>query len=774
MATPVLDPVCGMKVDPESAAASTIYDGRQYYFCNLHCLKKFEADPGRYLQGGLRLGMVETLPTAKQAQAQPGTEYYCPMDPEVTSDRPGPCPKCGMALEPRAALPNEGPNPDLVDMTRRFWLALVLGLPVFFLAMFEMVTGVRRLQPGVNHFLQAVLTAPIVVIAGYPFLQRAWTSLLQRSPNMFTLIALGVGTAFMYSLAALVVPDWFPEGFRHHGTVEPYFESAAAIVVLALLGQVLELRARAATSSALRRLLGLKPKTARLVLPDGREEDMPLELIQPGDLVRVRPGEKVPVDGVVTEGTSAVDESMVSGEPMPVAKEKGSKVLTATINGTGSLLVRAEKVGADTVLAQIVRLVGEAQRSRAPIQRLVDQVAGVFVPAVLGIAVLTFLAWSWWGGEAALARGLIGAVAVLLIACPCALGLATPMAIMVGTGRGAELGILVKNFEALELLHRADTLVLDKTGTLTEGKPRLMLIESLSNDSHDELLRLAASLEQGSEHPLAAAFLQAAREKNLAPVAVRDFQAVPGKGVRGLIEGRRFLLGNAAFLQENGIESRPHAPREGAATPSVTPTMDGQTVLLLAEGDKLAGVFGVADPIRATTPEAIRQLHAEGLRLVMLTGDHRTTAEAVARQLGIDEVRAQVLPGEKQAAVRKLQEEGRVVAMAGDGINDAPALAQADIGIALGTGTDVAIASAGITLVRPDLRVLAQARALSRATLQAIRQNLLLAFFYNVLAIPLAALGFLNPIWASLAMSLSSLSVVGNSLRLRKVTNFKK
>jgi Cu+-exporting ATPase len=673
------------------------------------------------------------------------------MDPEVVATEPGPCPKCGMALEPRTLLLEEGPNPELADMSRRFWLGLALGLPVFVLAMGHMLLG-RPLLPShaVSEWVQAALTTAVVWYCGWPFFQRAWASVVNRSPNMFTLIALGVGAAYAYSVVAVVRGG------------EGYFESAAAIVVLVLLGQVLELRARGQTTGAIRRLLGLAPKTARLHLPDGREQDVPLELVQPGDVLRVRPGEKVPVDGVVAEGRSAVDESLVTGEPLPVEKEPGARLIGGTLNGTGSLLLRAERVGADTLLARIVRLVSEAQRSRAPVQRLVDQVARYFVPAVLAAAALTFAGWAWWAGEAGPRPGLLNAVAVLIIACPCALGLATPMAIMVGTGRGAELGILVKDAEALETLHRADTLVLDKTGTLTEGKPRLVTVEPVGGLSAEELLRLAAGLERGSEHPLAGAVVKGAEERGLQPARADEFRALPGKGVAGTVEGKALLLGTPALLREQGVEVEPLAARVEALRGQ------GQTVLLLAVDGRAAGLLGVADPVRASTPEALRDLRAEGLRLVMLTGDSRTTAEAVARQLGIDEVHAEVLPQDKHAVVRRLREQGRVVAMVGDGVNDAPALAAAQVGVAMGSGADVALESAGVTLVRSDLRALVQARRLSRATMRNIRQNLFLAFVYNTLSIPLAALGLLTPVLASAAMSLSSLSVVGNALRLRR------
>jgi Cu+-exporting ATPase len=757
-----VDPVCGMTVDPATTRASCVHDGRTYYFCCPSCLQRFQADPQRYLdkQPAPLRGLTPPAP------APPGAAYTCPMHPEVRTDHPAACPKCGMALEPRTVAAEEGSDPELADMTRRFWIGLLLSLPLLVLAMGDMLPGLRALMDVVPPWVQLVLATPVVFWCGGPFFVRAWASLVHRSLNMFTLIALGVGTAYFYSLAALLLEEFspasLPEGFLMHGRVKLYFESAAIITVLVLLGQVLEIRARSRTSAAIKRLLGLAPRTARIVRPDGREEDVPLESVKPGDLLRVRPGEKVPVDGVVTEGRSAVDESMLSGEPIPVEKEPGAKLIGATVNGTGTLLMRAERVGSDTLLANIVRMVSEAQRSRAPIQRLVDQVSAWFVPAVLLVAVLTFAGWSVFGGEARLAHALANAVAVLIIACPCALGLATPMAIMVGTGRGAENGVLIRNAEALEILHKADTLIVDKTGTLTEGKPRLEGVEPAEGFSADELLRLSASLERGSEHPLAAAIVKGAEAKGLHLAEARDFQALTGKGVVGVAEGHRLALGNAALMADEGIDPAPLRSRLDALR------AEGRTVMLAAVDGKLAGLLAVADPIRATTPEAIRLLHAEGLRILMLTGDNRTTAEAVARRLGIDEVIAEVLPQDKSEVVQRYQGEGRIVAMAGDGINDAPALAQAHIGIAMGTGTDVAMESAGITLVHGDLRAIARARRLSRAVMRNIRQNLFLAFIYNTLAIPLAALGVLTPVIASAAMSLSSLSVVGNSLRLRR------
>jgi Cu+-exporting ATPase len=745
-----------MTVDPANAAGSFAYQGQTYFFCSSHCLDRFRANPESYLRAA---------PAPADHAPPPGVSYTCPMHPQIVRDHPGACPICGMALEPRTVSAEEGPNPELVDMSRRFWVGLALSVPVFLIAMADMLPG-RPLHPYMAslNWLQLALATPVVLWCGWPFFQRAGASVVHLTPNMFTLIALGVGAAYLYSLTATVAPWAFPEGFRTEGgAVEPYFDTAAVVTVLVLLGQVLEVRARSRTSGAIRKLLGLAPKTARLVRPDGREEDVPLAQIRPGDLLRVRPGEKVPVDGTVTEGQSAVDESMISGEPIPVEKARGAQVIGGTVNGTGGLLVRADRVGQDTLLAQIVRMVGEAQRSRAPVERLVDQVARYFVPGVLLAAIMTFAGWAVWGPPPSLAHALVNAVAVLIIACPCALGLATPMAIMVGTGRGAENGVLFRDAEALETLHRADTLVVDKTGTLTEGKPKLAATEPASGVTENELLRLAAGLERGSEHPLAAAIVRGAEERGLALPEVRDFQSVTGGGVRGTVEGKRMVLGNAALLAGEGVEVSSLQTRLEALRG------EGQTVMLAAVDGKLAGLLAVSDPVRASTPEALRLLHEDGLRVIMLTGDSRTTAEAVARRLGIDEVIAEVLPADKRAAVQKLQAEGRVVAMAGDGINDAPALAQADVGIAMGTGTDVAMESAGVTLVRGDLRGIARARRLSRATMRGIRQNLFLAFLYNTLSIPLAALGLVTPVWASVAMTLSSLSVVGNALRLRRV-----
>jgi Cu+-exporting ATPase len=766
-----------MTVQPASAAGSFTFDGKTYHFCSRHCLEKFQANPRHYLKKGP--SHAEMTKPAPAAPAGSKVEYICPMDPEVLSDHPGPCPICGMALEPRVITADEGPTTEENNLKRRFFIGLVLTIPVMALAMSQMFIEPSApdsefpiFGPELDYWgfkiLQAILATPVVLWCGAPLLLRAWASVEQRSPNMFTLIGMGVGAAYVYSMLATVFPAAFPKEFHGDHGVEAYFESAAAITVLVLLGQWLEVRARRLTTSALRALLGLAPKEARLVGLDGKERDVPLELVQPGDVLRVRPGEKVPVDGVVVEGRSAIDESMISGEPVPLEKGPGEHVIGGTVNGSGSLLMRAEHVGSDTLLSQIVRLVGEAQRSRAPVQRLVDQVSRVFVPAVVAISVLTFLAWTWWGPSPKLAHALVSAVAVLIIACPCALGLATPMALTVGMGRGASAGILFRDATALETLCRADTLIVDKTGTLTEGKPRLVTVEGA-----EETLRLAASLEQGSEHPLAGAVLRGVTERGIALVKPEEVMALPGKGIVGIVEGRALVLGTPALLEERGIPLGEMSQRVEQLR------MEGQTLLLLAADGKLLGLLGVADPVRSTSQEALRLLREEGLRILMVTGDSRTTAEAVAKGLGIDEVTAGVLPVQKAEVVKTLQGEGRLVAMAGDGINDAPALAQANVGIALGTGTDVAMESAAVTLVHGDLRAIVRARRLSRAVVRTIRQNLFLAFIYNVLSIPLAAgvlyplLGLFAahmPIWAGAAMSFSSLSVVGNSLRLRGTT----
>ena len=696
------------------------------------------------------------------------------MHPEIVRDAPGACPICGMALEPRTVAAEEGPDPELVDMTRRFWISLALTAPLLGVVMGDMLPGepIRHLIPSRPlSWLQLILATPVVLWGGWPFFVRGWASIVNRSLNMFTLIALGVGVAYVYSIIGVLAPGLFPASFRMHGgEVALYFEAAAVITVLVLLGQVLELRARSQTSSAIRALLNLAPKTARRVRDDGTDEEIPLEHVQPGDRLRVRPGERVPVDGVVLEGHSAVDESMVTGESIPVEKVAESRVIGGTVNGTGSFVMRAERVGSETLLAQIVHMVGEAQRSRAPIQRLVDVVSSYFVPAVVAVAVLTFIAWALWGPEPRMAHALVNAVAVLIIACPCALGLATPMSIMVGTGRGAMAGVLIRKAEALELMEKVDTLVVDKTGTLTEGKPKLITVDPVGGRSENEILGLAASLERGSEHPLAAAIVGGARERGVTPASAEGFRSVTGKGVLGRVDGHEVALGNRRLMEDAGVtlgdlDARAEVLRR-----------DGQTVMFVAVDGQPAGLVGVADPIKSTTPEALQLLRTSGMRIVMLSGDSRATAEAVARKVGIDEVEAEVLPEQKIAVVKRLQSEGHRVAMAGDGVNDAPALAQADVGIAMGTGTDVAMQSAEITLVKGDLRGIARARNLSRATMRNIRENLFFAFVYNALGVPIAA-GVLYPVFgllltpliASAAMTFSSVSVIANALRLRRV-----
>ena len=796
-AAEVVDPVCGMTITPADSVGHLEHAGQTYYFCNESCLEQFRDNPEAFL-GGTKVeppvvpGASYICPMDPEVrQDHPGAcpkcgmalepdlstvptmrvEYTCPMHPEIVRDEPGACPICGMALEPRTVGLEDGPNPELVDMTRRFRIGALLGVPVFVLAMGDMVLGMGlggRIDVTWANWAGLVLATPIVWWAGWPFFERGWRSIVNRSPNMFTLIALGVGAAYLYSTVAVLAPQIFPDGFRMHGAVETYFDTAVVITVLVILGQVLELRARSQTSSAIKALLGLAPKTARR-LRDGLEEDVPLPHVHVGDLLRVRPGEKVPADGVVVDGRTSIDESMVSGEPVAVEKEPGSRVTGGTINGTGSLIMRADRVGGDTLLSQIVRMVSEAQRSRAPIQKLADRVAAWFVPAVVLIAVLAFVGWALWGPEPQLALALVSAVAVLIIACPCALGLATPMAIMVGTGRGAQAGVLIKNAEALERLEDVDTLVVDKTGTLTEGKPRLSDVVAAEGFTAGEVLRLTAGMEQGSEHPLAAAIVSGARERGLHVPAADDFQSHTGLGVTGRVDGRSVVLGNATLMERQGVDVSGLVPNAGALR------ADGATVMFVAIDGKPAGLVAVVDPIKPSTGEAIALLHREGLRIVMLTGDNRTTAEAVARRLGLDEVLADVTPAEKREIVRRFTREGRNVAMAGDGINDAPALAEASVGIAMGTGTDVAIESAGITLVKGDLRGIVRARRLSRATMRNIRQNLFLAFVYNALGVPVAAgvlypLGILiSPMWASAAMTLSSVSVIGNALRLRRV-----
>ncbi len=702
------------------------------------------------------------------------TEYTCPMHPEIVRDAPGSCPICGMALEPKTITGGEVENEELLDMTRRFKLSLILTIPLLLLAMSDLIPGQpvqRAVSMGLLKYIQLALATPVVLWAGWPFFQRGWASVVNRSLNMFTLIAIGTGVAYGYSVIATFFPNIFPASFRSQsGEVGLYFEVSAVIVALVLLGQVLELRARSQTSSAIKALLNLAPKTARVMRDGGIEEELSLDAIKLGDKLRVRPGEKVPVDGVVIEGTSAVDESMVTGEPVPVEKSQGVKVTGGTVNGTGGFIMQAERVGSETLLAQIVRMVSEAQRSRAPIQRLVDTVSSYFVPAVIVAAIITFIVWALIGPEPRLAHAIVNAVAVLIIACPCALGLATPMSIMVGTGRGATAGVLIKNAEALEIIEKIDTLIVDKTGTLTEGKPRLTSVVPLNGTTEDELLRLAASLERGSEHPLAAAIVAGAQQRNVQLAEAADFQSITGKGVTGKVEQRQVALGNSKLLEQLKIEAGGLSERAEALR------KEGETVMFVGVDGRLAGLIGVADPIKESTAEAIRTLHEDGIRIVMLTGDNRTTAEAVARKLGIDEIEADVLPEQKGEIVKRMQSEGRIVAMAGDGVNDAPALAQAQVGIAMGTGTDVAIQSAGVTLVKGDLRGIARARKLSRATMSNIRQNLFFAFIYNALGIPLAA-GVLYPVFglllspmiASAAMSFSSVSVIANALRLRRV-----
>jgi Cu+-exporting ATPase len=714
------------------------------------------------------------LERAVAAAPMTKTEYTCPMHPEIVRDEPGSCPICGMALELRIVSLEDEANPELVNMTRRFWISAVLTLPIALLALTEFLPSKpihSRFSPHLLNWLQLAIATPVVLWGGWPFFERGWQSIVNRSLNMFTLIAIGVGTAFVYSLVATVFPGLFPASFRGHGgDVAVYFDAAAVITTLVLLGQVLELRARSQTSSAIKALLGLSPKTARMIFPDGSERDVPLEQVKPGDRLRVRPGEKVPVDGVVLEGATSVDESMITGEPIPVEKSARSKVTGGTVNGTGGFIMSAERVGSETLLAQIVRMVSEAQRSRAPIQKLADLVAGYFVPAVVLTAVVTFVVWSIDGPEPRLAYGLLNAVAVLIIACPCALGLATPMSIMVGTGKGATAGVLIRNAEALEVLEKIDTLVVDKTGTLTEGKPRLVSIAAFGNDNESELLRIAASIERGSEHPLAAAIVAGAQERGLQLSEAREFKSLTGRGITGVVDGKNVALGNVRLLDELNVRSA------NLASKAEEWRRDGQTVMFVAIDAQAAGLLGVADPIKISTPEAIAALHKEGVRIVMLTGDSRTTAEAVAKKLSIDEVRAEVLPDQKREIVKALQSQGRMVAMAGDGVNDAPALAQAQVGIAMGTGTDVAMESAGVTLVKGDLRGIAKARHLSRATMRNIRENLFFAFVYNVAGVPIAAgvlypfFGLLlSPIIASAAMTFSSVSVIGNALRLNRV-----
>lgn len=756
----VIDPVCGMTVDPHSAKHRAEHRGHSYYFCSAGCRTKFVNDPQKYL------GKREPEPVAE------GTIYTCPMHPEIRRVGPGSCPICGMALEPEIAGTETGPNPELVDMSRRFWIGLVLTLPVLALEMGGHLTNLHMvLGKNLSNWIQFALGTPVVLWAGWPFFVRGWQSLVTRNLNMFTLIAMGTGVAWLYSVVAVLMPNLFPAAFRDaEGAVAVYFEAAAVITVLVLLGQVLELRAREATSGAIRALLDLAPKTARRVKDDGSDEEVSLDSVQVGDRLRVRPGDKVPVDGVVLEGRSALDESMVTGESMPVTKEKDSRVIGGTINKSGSFVMRADKIGRDTLLSRIVQMVASAQRSRAPIQRLADQVSAWFVPAVIAVALLAFVAWAMFGPEPRFAFGLVAAVSVLIIACPCALGLATPMSIMVGVGRGAQAGVLIKNAEALERMEKIDTLVIDKTGTLTEGKPKVVAIVPATGFDEAKILQLAASVERGSEHPLAAAIVATAAERKIALINVTGFDSPVGKGVVGTVDDGKLALGNAKFLAELGVDT------SVLSAEAERLRGDGATAIFLAVNGKPAGVIAIADPVKPTTPDALKVLAADGIRVVMLTGDNRTTAQAVARRLGIAEVEAEVLPDQKSAVVEKLRREGRVVAMAGDGVNDAPALAAAEVGIAMGTGADVAIESAGITLLKGDLTGIVKARALSEAVMRNIRQNLFFAFIYNALGVPVAAgvlypfFGILlSPIIAAAAMALSSVSVVGNALRLRRV-----
>ena len=798
----VTDPVCGMSFAPEDAAGQADFEGRTYYFCAPQCQERFRANPTQFVTktktpadapAPVSVDIEYTCPMDPEVrQMGPGacpkcgmalepasytppatrTEYTCPMHPEVVRSEPGVCPICGMALEPREAT-GEEVNPELVDMTRRFWISAGLTVPILAFMISEMIPGdplLHAIGPKWSQWIQFALATPVVLWCGWPFFQRAWMSVRNRSLNMFTLIGLGTGSAYFYSVFALLFPGAIPESFRGMGGQVPvYFEPAAVITTLVLLGQVLELRARSRTSSAIKALLGLAPKTARVVKEDGSEQDVPVSQITVGEKIRVRPGEKVPVDGEVVDGGSSVDESMITGEPIPVEKLPGAKVTGGTVNGTGTFVFRAERVGAATMLAQIVRMVSEAQRTRAPIQRLADRVAGWFVPAVVLVAVVTFIVWAAFGPEPKMAHAFVNAVAVLIIACPCALGLATPMSIMVGTGRGAQAGVLIRNAEALETLEKVDTLVVDKTGTLTEGKPRLAALSVAPGFEDAAVLQAVASLERASEHPLAEAIVKGAGERGVALSPVSEFESITGKGVTGLVNGHKVAAGNAPLMESLSIDVSSLAPEAERLRG------EGQTVMFAVVDGRVAGLLGVADPIKASTKEAIDLLHQAGVRITMLTGDNRRTAEAVARKIGIDEVQAEVLPDQKRDVVRSLKANGRKVAMAGDGVNDAPALAEADVGIAMGTGTDVAMESAGVTLISGDLRGVARARRLSQATMRNIRQNLFFAFVYNSLGVPIAAgilypfFGLvLSPMIASAAMTFSSVSVISNALRLRK------
>ncbi len=794
------DPVCGMDIKQQEVSGTAEHKGTLYYFCSLGCIEKFKANPERYVDPAVKPALLTadaqdaeyTCPMDPDVrQKGPGTcprcgmaleavtvqpplkrvEYTCPMHQQIIRSEPGACPICGMALEPREVTGDEV-NPELIDMKRRLWISITLTAPLVILMLLDLIPRAHWLSTTATGWFQFALATPVVLWAGWPFFERGWRSVVNRHLNMFTLIALGTGTSYVFSLFALFFPSLIPASFRSHGGQAPlYFEPAAVITALVLLGQVLELRARSQTSSALKALLGLAPKNARLITSSGEEHDTPIDQIQIGNILRVRPGEKVPVDGIVTEGTSSIDESMITGEPIPVEKTLNDRVTGATVNGTGSFLMRAERVGSDTVLSRIVQMVSEAQRSRAPIQRLADSVASYFVPAVVLAAILTFIVWAIWGPEPRLGHAFVNAVAVLIIACPCALGLATPMSIMVGTGRGATAGVLVRNAQALELLEKMNTLVVDKTGTLTEGKPKLASVRVRSGIvTEAELLLLAASLEQASEHPLADAIVRGAKDRGLSLEKATDFSSITGKGVLGTVKGRSVALGNRALLEQL------HIPAADLTAEADQLQAEGQSVMFVTVDGKAAGLVSVADPVKSSTPEAVSLLHQEKVRITMLTGDSRTTALAVAKPLGIDSVEAEVLPEQKAEAVKKLQAAGQVVGMAGDGVNDAPALAQADIGIAMGTGTDVAMESAGVTLVQGDLRGVARALRLSRATMRNIRQNLFFAFIYNVLGVPIAAgvlypfFGILlSPMIASAAMTFSSVSVITNALRLRKV-----
>lgn len=756
------DPVCGMAVDPEKTAHHATFKGVEHHFCSAGCKSKFVADPEKFI--GKAKAATEAAPQ--------GTIYTCPMHPQIRQSGPGNCPICGMSLEPETVTAESGPSPELADMTRRFWVAVVLSLPVFTLEMGGHLFDLHALISGhLSNWIQFALATPVVLWAGWPFFARGWASLRSRNLNMFTLIAMGIGVAWVYSVAAILAPGIFPDAFRNHdGSVPVYFEAAAVITTLVLLGQVLELRARERTSGALKALLDLAPKTARRLRTDGTDEEVTLDQIAVGDMLRVRPGEKVPVDGTITDGRASLDESMVTGESMPVTRDVGEPVIGGAINKTGSFIMRAEKIGADTLLSQIVQMVAQAQRSRAPIQRLADQVSGWFVPAVILVAVLAFIAWAIWGPDPRLSYALVAAVSVLIIACPCALGLATPISIMVGVGRGAQAGVLIKNAEALERFEKLDTLVVDKTGTLTEGRPAVTTLRPTDGLAEDAFLRLVASLERGSEHPLADAILRAAADKGIALAEASDFDSPVGRGVLGKVEGHSVAIGSRSFIREQGADIQ---SLEGEAD---SLRRQGATVVFVAVDGKLAGLLGISDPIKESAPQAIAALRAAGLHIVMMTGDNETTARAVAEKLGIEEVAAEVLPQDKASVVERLRSENRVVAMAGDGVNDAPALAAADVGIAMGAGADVAIESAGVTLLKGDLLGIVRARQLSRAVMLNIRQNLFFAFIYNVGGVPLAAgvlypaFGLLlSPAIAALAMALSSVSVIGNALRLRAV-----